>query len=174
MPLYAYRCTQCGHRFEKIQSFSAKQEKACPKCGGALERPLTAPGLHFKGGGFYVNDYAARAARPPPKLRRPRSKIGDEIQGGSPLRAETARPAPLPQPAYNQLTVARAARSASNAEIMAQMPPADLNLLPPIPSPVPHADLAALEWEPLLALVAGFSASPVGRQCNSCSSTLHR
>ncbi len=43
------------------------------------------------------------------------------------------------------------------------MPPADLNLLPPIPSPVQHADLAALEWEPLLALVAGFSASPVGR-----------
>ena len=43
------------------------------------------------------------------------------------------------------------------------MPPPDLNLLPPIPSPVQHADLAALEWEPLLALVAGFSASPVGR-----------
>ena len=43
------------------------------------------------------------------------------------------------------------------------MPHADLNLLPPVPSPAPHADLAALEWEPLLALVAGFSASPVGR-----------
>ncbi len=36
-------------------------------------------------------------------------------------------------------------------------------LLDPIPSPVEHADLAALEWEPLLALVAGFAASPVGR-----------
>jgi DNA mismatch repair protein MutS2 len=33
----------------------------------------------------------------------------------------------------------------------------------PIPSPVEHADFAALEWEPLLALVAGFAASPVGR-----------
>jgi DNA mismatch repair protein MutS2 len=29
---------------------------------------------------------------------------------------------------------------------------------------VEHADLAALEWEPLLALVAGFAASPVGRE----------
>ena len=37
-------------------------------------------------------------------------------------------------------------------------------LLDPIPSPVEHADFAALEWEPLLALVAGFAASPVGRQ----------
>ncbi len=37
-------------------------------------------------------------------------------------------------------------------------------LLDPIPSPVEHADLVALEWEPLLALVAGFAASPVGRE----------
>jgi DNA mismatch repair protein MutS2 len=37
-------------------------------------------------------------------------------------------------------------------------------LIDSIPSPVEHADLAALEWEPLLALVAGFAASPVGRE----------
>ena len=37
-------------------------------------------------------------------------------------------------------------------------------LLDPIPSPVEHADFAALEWEPLLALVAGFASSPVGRE----------
>src|SRR5580698_8273523 len=36
-------------------------------------------------------------------------------------------------------------------------------LLDPVPSPVANADLQALEWEPLLALVAGFAASPVGR-----------
>jgi len=36
-------------------------------------------------------------------------------------------------------------------------------LLDPIPSPVEHADFTALEWEPLLALVAGFASSPVGR-----------
>lgn len=36
-------------------------------------------------------------------------------------------------------------------------------LLDPIPNPVEYADIAALEWEPLLALIAGFAASPVGR-----------
>jgi DNA mismatch repair protein MutS2 len=36
-------------------------------------------------------------------------------------------------------------------------------LLDPIPSPVENADYAALEWHPLLVLVAGFTASPVGR-----------
>ena len=37
-------------------------------------------------------------------------------------------------------------------------------LLDPIPSPVENADTAALEWEPLLAFVAGYAASPVGRE----------
>jgi putative FmdB family regulatory protein len=60
LPLYPYRCTQCGHRFEKIQHFSDEPETVCPKCGGALERPLTAPGLQFKGAGWYVNDYAPK------------------------------------------------------------------------------------------------------------------
>src|ERR1035438_3385247 len=39
-----------------------------------------------------------------------------------------------------------------------------MSLLDPIPSPVEHADFSALEWEPLLGLIAGFAASPVGRQ----------
>ena len=64
MPLYAYRCTVCGHRFEKIQNFSAQPEQECPKCQGLLERPLTAPGLSFKGAGWYVNDYAHKSSAP--------------------------------------------------------------------------------------------------------------
>jgi putative FmdB family regulatory protein len=60
LPLYAYRCTTCGNKFEKIQNFSAEPESVCPKCGNAtLIRPLTAPRLNFKGAGWYVNDYAS-------------------------------------------------------------------------------------------------------------------
>ncbi len=64
MPLYAYRCTRCGHRFEKIQKFSSEPERVCPLCQGELERPLTAPRLRFKGAGWYVNDYAAKSNEP--------------------------------------------------------------------------------------------------------------
>ncbi|MGA2833367.1 MAG: FmdB family zinc ribbon protein [Terracidiphilus sp.] len=64
LPLYAYRCTQCGHRFEKIQNFSSKPESVCRECGGELVRPLTAPRLHFKGSGFYVNDYPGKSDKP--------------------------------------------------------------------------------------------------------------
>ena len=62
MPLYPYRCTKCGHRFEKIQHFGAEPETVCPECGGVLERTLTAPGFHFKGAGWYVNDYAPKGS----------------------------------------------------------------------------------------------------------------
>jgi putative FmdB family regulatory protein len=62
--LYAYRCTQCGYSFEKIQKFSARPELECPKCHGVLERPMTAPALRFKGSGWYVNDYAGKNAAP--------------------------------------------------------------------------------------------------------------
>jgi DNA mismatch repair protein MutS2 len=39
-----------------------------------------------------------------------------------------------------------------------------MSLLDPIPAPVEHADFAALEWELLLTLVAGYASSPVGRK----------
>ncbi len=60
MPLYEYRCKQCGHQFEKIQSFSAPDEKECPVCKGELERLISAPAIQFKGAGWYVNDYAGK------------------------------------------------------------------------------------------------------------------
>ena len=62
MPLYEYRCEKCGYKYEKIQKFGAEPELVCPKCGGTLERPLTAPALQFKGAGWYVNDYAPKSA----------------------------------------------------------------------------------------------------------------
>ena len=66
LPLYEYRCMQCSHRFEKLQNFSAESEVECPICHGPLMRPLTAPAFHFKGAGWYVNDYAGKASTPAP------------------------------------------------------------------------------------------------------------
>lgn len=58
MPIYDYKCTKCGHRFEKIQKLSDAPVKKCPECGGKVEKLLTAPAVHFKGSGFYITDYA--------------------------------------------------------------------------------------------------------------------
>jgi putative FmdB family regulatory protein len=62
MPLYEYKCKKCGHRFEQIQTYSAKDAKECPVCQGEVERLISAPAAHFKGSGFYSTDYAAKPA----------------------------------------------------------------------------------------------------------------
>src|SRR5215813_7909928 len=62
MPLYEYQCKKCGHRFEKILKFSDKPIKKCPDCDGAVEQLLSAPAVQFKGGGWYVTDYARKDA----------------------------------------------------------------------------------------------------------------
>ncbi|HTV60270.1 MAG TPA: zinc ribbon domain-containing protein [Verrucomicrobiae bacterium] len=59
MPLYEYECSK-GHRFEKIESYSAKTVQKCPKCGARAERLLAAPAIQFKGSGWYVTDYAGK------------------------------------------------------------------------------------------------------------------
>jgi putative FmdB family regulatory protein len=86
--LYAYRCTQCGHRFEKIQNFNSEQELVCPKCQGVLERPLTAPRLHFKGAGWYVNDYAAKSSAPASE---------SATESGSGVKTESGKDAASPE-----------------------------------------------------------------------------
>lgn len=62
MPLYEYQCKQCGHRFEKIQSFSAPEIKECPVCKGEVEKMISAPAFQFKGSGWYVSDYGKGGA----------------------------------------------------------------------------------------------------------------
>jgi putative FmdB family regulatory protein len=63
MPLYEYQCKKCGHRFERIQSFSAEDVKECPVCHGEVERLISTPARpHFKGSGFYSTDYGAKPA----------------------------------------------------------------------------------------------------------------
>lgn len=64
LPLYEYRCTKCGHRFERLQQFSDPPPKKCPECGGKVEQMVSAPAVQFKGSGWYVTDYARKSGAP--------------------------------------------------------------------------------------------------------------
>lgn len=61
MPTYEYLCKNCGERFEKVQSFSARPLKKHEACGGELQKVFHANGVVFKGPGFYATD--SRPAR---------------------------------------------------------------------------------------------------------------
>ncbi len=63
MPIYEYHCAACEHTFEVMQKFSDPPVKRCPKCKGKVEKLLSAPGLLFKGTGWYVTDYANQSRK---------------------------------------------------------------------------------------------------------------
>ena len=58
MPVYEYRCKECGHEFDKHQSFSEPRLTDCPSCEavGALRKVFGNVGVTFKGSGFYRTD----------------------------------------------------------------------------------------------------------------------
>ena len=56
MPTYQYACTECGHAFDQVQSFSDASLTVCPQCQGKLRKVFSAAGVVFKGSGFYRTD----------------------------------------------------------------------------------------------------------------------
>ena len=65
MPMYEYKCQQCGGVFEIIQRFSDEPLKTHEGCGGQVERLMSAPALQFKGSGWYITDYAKGGSSKP-------------------------------------------------------------------------------------------------------------
>ena len=60
MPIYEYRCQQCGDHIEVRQSVSDEPLTTCEKCHGRLEKQWSLSGFQFKGAGWYVTDYAGK------------------------------------------------------------------------------------------------------------------
>ena len=56
VPTYQYSCTECGHFFEAVQSFTDDSLTVCPECDGRLRKVFNAVGVVFKGSGFYRTD----------------------------------------------------------------------------------------------------------------------
>jgi putative FmdB family regulatory protein len=63
MPIYEYECRKCKAHMEVFQKVSDKPPVKCRKCGGRLERKISAPAIQFKGSGWYVTDYAGKATK---------------------------------------------------------------------------------------------------------------
>ena len=58
MPIYEYRCDECGHEMDAMQKISDPPLVDCPECGKpALRKQLSAAGFRLKGGGWYETDF---------------------------------------------------------------------------------------------------------------------
>jgi putative FmdB family regulatory protein len=58
MPVYTYRCDNCGVQFDRYQKFSDQPLTWCPECNKKSLRKVYQPvGIVFKGSGFYATDH---------------------------------------------------------------------------------------------------------------------
>ena len=66
MPIYEYRCAECGHELEAMQRISADALTTCPECASeGLKRLISQTSFVLKGSGWYATDYADKKAAPP-------------------------------------------------------------------------------------------------------------
>jgi putative FmdB family regulatory protein len=63
MPIYEYECQKCKSHTELFQKMSDKPPVKCRKCGGRLEKQVSASAIQFKGSGWYVTDYAGNGKK---------------------------------------------------------------------------------------------------------------
>ena len=58
MPIYEYRCDNCGHELEAFQKLSEDPLRKCPECQTeSLIKKISAAGFRLKGGGWYETDF---------------------------------------------------------------------------------------------------------------------
>lgn len=65
MPIYAYRCSSCGHAKDVLQKLSDAPLTTCPACGAAaFSKQVTAAGFQLKGSGWYATDFRGGNSAP--------------------------------------------------------------------------------------------------------------
>jgi putative FmdB family regulatory protein len=90
VPIYEYRCTKCGHRFEAIQKVSEPPLSKCEKCKGRAERLISSPAIQFKGSGWYITDYARKGSSEPSGASD-KSESSSSTDGGSETASATKK-----------------------------------------------------------------------------------
>ena len=87
MPIYAYRCTSCGHAKDALQKISDPLLTDCPACGATtFVKQVTAAGFQLKGSGWYVTDFRGGNTA----AAKPEGEAGDKTPGEKTEKGEKA------------------------------------------------------------------------------------
>jgi len=58
MPIYEYKCSECGHFMDALQGVNDSPLKVCPECSEkSLKRLISAPNFRLSGEGWYETDF---------------------------------------------------------------------------------------------------------------------
>jgi putative FmdB family regulatory protein len=104
VPIYEYQCEGCAYRFEVKQSMKDDPLTTCERCGKAVRRLISSPGIMFKGSGWYVTDYSDKL--------KPPSSTGSEPAGASSGEKKETSPPPA-SPSTTSSTPAAAPTTAT-------------------------------------------------------------
>lgn len=93
MPIYEYRCTECGFQKEYLQKVSDPALTQCPQCGNeTFSKMVTAAGFQLKGTGWYVTDFRNNTTTTSPKKSDDKSgdaKSGSDAAAGGETKSES-------------------------------------------------------------------------------------
>ena len=100
MPVYEYRCKECGTTHEFEHGFYDERPTQCPSCGGPLVRVFHPIGVLFKGSGFHKTDYGAaggaKKEAPASEPKPEKSKADTKPSDGKTASSETKPAAKSP------------------------------------------------------------------------------
>jgi putative FmdB family regulatory protein len=102
MPTYEYECHDCHRRVEAVQKFTDPALTVCEHCGGELRKVFSAPGIAFKGSGFYKNDSRSAGKSTTTSSSTSKTEGANEssaVPSAPPAPAKTESPAASPAPA---------------------------------------------------------------------------
>jgi len=60
VPVYEYKCTECGKEFEVFQKITDAPLETCKFCAGKLRKLISQSTFQLKGSGWYVTDYKGK------------------------------------------------------------------------------------------------------------------
>ena len=90
MPIYEYRCDECGHQEEHLQKISEKPIAKCPACGKkTYKKMLSAAGFQLKGSGWYATDFKTTGKKPAEKKTDLKSDAKGEAKADSKPESKT-------------------------------------------------------------------------------------
>ena len=126
MPIYAYRCSSCGHAQDVLQKMSDPVLTVCPACNAAAyTKQVTAAGFQLKGSGWYVTDFrGGNNAKPEVKPDAKAEGAAAPADAASPAATGDGKPAPASSgPAGTAGTAGTAAPAAAAAPARAASAP---------------------------------------------------
>jgi putative FmdB family regulatory protein len=101
MPIYEYRCSECGQDHEVLQKVSEPPLTECPACGKpALQKQLSAAGFQLKGSGWYATDFKGSGKKPVEKKAEAKTEAKTETKS----ETKSAETKPESKPASTSTT----------------------------------------------------------------------